>query len=69
MKALNAHVRAAGVHDAAAALHAARGDPVRARVERDRAAAERAAFDAAVKRHPELAAPPRPATWSARAAR
>ncbi len=63
VSAMNAHVRAALVHESAAALHALRDDAVRAGLEGDRAAAERAAFDAAVARHPERVAPVRPAGW------
>ena len=68
LRALDAHVRAAEVHDAAATLHAARGDGARAGVERDFAAAERAAFDEGVARHPEWKPPLRPPEWIPRAA-
>ena len=60
---MGAHVRAAGLHEAAARIHRGLGEAARARLEVDRAAAERAAFDVAVAQHPEWVGPARPAGW------
>jgi hypothetical protein len=56
LSALATYVRAARAHHAAAALHARLEYPERAAAETGLAAAERAAFDAALLKHPEWAA-------------
>jgi hypothetical protein len=53
LRALETHVRATHRHELAAVLFARKGDPLRAAIESQRAAAERIAYADAAARHPE----------------
>jgi hypothetical protein len=55
LAALQAHVRAATSHEAAAAWHTRMGHPERAARESAIATAERHSYDVALARHPEWA--------------